>query len=219
MTSTPELVSVLTTNLKPVRRLRPPLVRACRWLSLAVLVSILMAIGRGFRPDLLQHLEQTLFTVGLAGSLTTGVLAAFAAFMVSLPDRSRRWMLLPLPPLAIWLSTIGYQCLTKWVSISPAGMQLGETARCFATLVLISLPLSLSMFAMLRYTVHFRPTNVILLGSLAVAGITATALALLHPLDATVMILVFNLGAAFLIVGIGGALGLSLGAGNRHLHN
>jgi hypothetical protein len=49
---------------------------------------------------------------------------------------------------------------------------------------------------------------VILLGSLAVSGITATALALFHPLDATVMILVFNLGTAILIIGAGGVLSL-----------
>lgn len=208
MISTPELIAVLTANPTPVRRLRPPLVRATCWLLLAALVLVLMAIGHGVRPSLLQRLGESTFVIGLAGSLLTGSLAAIAAFFVSLPDRSRWWQLLPAPAFVVWMSNIGYQCLTNWVAVGPDGMQMGETAECFATLVLTSLPLSLAMLAMLRFAAPLRPTNVILLGSLAVAGVTATALTLFHPMDATVMILAFNLGVALLIVGCGGALGL-----------
>ena len=208
MTSTPELIAVLTAHLTPVRRLRPPLVRATCWLLLAALVLVLMAIGHGIRPDLLQRLEESTFAIGLAGSLSTGILAAIAAFLVSLPDRSRWWFLLPAPALVIWLSSIGYECLTNWVAVGPDGMRMGEAAKCFATLVLTSLPLSLAMLAMLRFAAPLRPTSAILLGSLAVAGITATALTLFHPLDATVMILAFNLGVALLIVGSGGVVSL-----------
>ena len=45
------------------------------------------------------------------------------------------------------------------------------------------------------------------MGSLAVAGITATALVLFHKLDATVMILMWNLGTAAMFIGLAGALG------------
>jgi hypothetical protein len=63
------------------------------------------------------------------------------------------------------------------------------------------------MLVMLRYAAPLRPTAVALTGSLAVATITATALSLFHDLDATVMILMWNLGTAALIVGLGGMLG------------
>jgi hypothetical protein len=42
------------------------------------------------------------------------------------------------------------------------------------------------------------------MGGLAVAAITATALSLLHAIDASVMVLAWNIGAAALIVGLGG---------------
>jgi hypothetical protein len=48
---------------------------------------------------------------------------------------------------------------------------------------------------------------VALTGSLAVAAITASALSLFHEFDATVMILIWNLGAAALLVGLGALLG------------
>jgi len=205
--STPDLITLLASDLTPVRRLRPPVTRAACWLLLAALVLGLLAVSQGVRPDLSQRLRDSTFAMGLAASLLTGILGAIAAFMVSLPDRSRLWSLLPIPALVLWLSTIGYQCLTSWVTLGPDGIRLGEATRCFATLVLTSLPLSLAMLVMLRYAALLRPVPVTLTGGLAVAAITATALSLFHDLDATVMILMWNLGVAALIVGLGGVLG------------
>lgn len=204
MITTPDLVNTLAANLTPVRRLRPPLARAACWLLLAALVLALLAVAEGLRPDLAERLADPRFVVRVAGALSTGTLAAIAAFMASLPDRSRFWLLLPAPAFGLWLSTVGYQCMTDWVSVAPNGIRLGETARCFATLALTSLPLSLAMLIMLRYAAPLRPTGVALAGSLAVAAITATALSLFHAMDATVMILIFNLGTAALFIGLAG---------------
>lgn len=204
---TADLVVMLASNLTPVRRLRPPGVRAACWLMLAVVVVGLLSIIQGIRLDLVQRLHDPAFAVSLAASLLTAALAAVAAFQVSLPDRSRRWLLLPLPALVVWISNIGYQCLTQWVGIGPQGLVLGEAARCFATLVLSGLPLSLAMLLMLRYAAPLRPSAVALMGSLAVAGVTASALSLFHVLDATALILMWNLGTALLFVAVGRLLG------------
>jgi len=204
---TPDLIASLAANATPVRRLRPPVMRAACWLLLAAVVLTLLAINQGIRPDLAQRLREATFAAGLAASLLTGVLAAIAAFLVSLPDRSRRWLLLPMPALVLWLSNIGYQCLVQWIDIGPDGVSLGEAARCFATLVLTSLPLSLAMLVMLRYAAPLRPTAVTLMGSLAVAAITATALSLFHTIDATMMILMWNVGTAIMFVALAGVFG------------
>ena len=207
MITTSDLIDALVANAEPVRRLRPPIVRAALWLLFAALILALLAISHGVRPDLAQRLQQPVFVIGIAASLLTGVLAAVASFIVSLPDRSRLWLLLPTPALALWVSTIGYGCLTNWISLQPDGIRLTETAECFATLVLTSVPLSFAMLAMLRYAALFRSTTVAMMGSLAVAAIAATALSLFHSLDATVMILIWNLGAVALVVGLGSVFG------------
>jgi len=207
MITTPDLIASLAANMKPVRRLRPPVMRAACWLLLAAVVLALLAVNQGIRPDLAQRLHDPTFAAGMVGSILTGVLAAVAAFMVSLPDRSRLWLLLPVPAVAIWLSNIGYQCLAQWVSIGPDGVSLGEATRCFATLVLTSLPLSLAMLVMLRYAAPLRPMAVTFMGSLAVAAITAAALSLLHHVAATVMILMWDVGTAVAFVGLGGLFG------------
>ncbi len=73
-----------------------------------------------------------------------------------------------------------------------------------------SVPLSLAMLVMLRYAALFRPRTVSLMGGLAVAALTSFALSLFHDLDATIMVLVWNLGTAALIAGLGTLFGRSM---------
>src|SRR5439155_621408 len=89
MITTPDLIEALAANVAPVRRLRPPLARAAFWLSVAAAILVLLAVSHGARPDLPQRLQEPIFVAGMTASLLTGVLAAIAAFLVSLPDRSR----------------------------------------------------------------------------------------------------------------------------------
>lgn len=207
MTETSELIDKLVECAAPVRRLRPPLMRAGLWIVLATLVLGLIAIAHGLRPDIAARLQQPVFVLSMIATLATGILAAIASFQVSLPDRSRWWLLLPVPALAVWISTIGYGCLTDWVNVGPNGVRMSEAARCFATLLLTSVPLAISMLVMLRYAALLRPTESSVMGGLAVAAITAFALSLVHDLDASVMILMWNLGVAVLIAGLAGLFG------------
>lgn len=210
MISTSEVIDSLVADAKPVRRLRPPALRALCWLILAALTLALVGVGHGVRPDLMLKLRQPVFAASVIAALMTGVLAAMASFMASVPGLSRRWLLLPAPALAVWISTIGYGCLTDWVGMGPEGMSLGETARCFATLALTGIPLSLALLFMLRYMARLSPGPVAMMGSLAVAAITAVALSVLHPLDATVMILFWNFGVATLFLAFSGLYGKRL---------
>ena len=210
MTRTPDLIDALVETATPVRRLRPPIVRAGLWLAFAATILGLIAIAHGVRPDFSNCLRQPFFVIGMLGALATGISAAVASFQLSLPDSSRLWIILPLPALALWVVTIGYGCLTDWVSIGPDSVRLGEAIRCFATLLMTSVPLSIAMLAMLRYTALLRPLEVSVLGGLAVAAVTAFALSLFHDLDATVMILLWNLGAAALIASLGSFFGRSM---------
>ena len=71
----------------------------------------------------------------------------------------------------------------------------------------LPLALALAMFAMLRRGSLLSASTVALTGSLAVAAMSATAKSIFYSLDATVVILVWNLGTAALIVAVGSWLG------------
>jgi hypothetical protein len=206
VTRTDELIDSLVERAAPVQRLHPPLVRTTLWLAFAGVLIVLIASGHGIRADFMENLHQPAFAVTFGAALATGILSALAAFTVSIPGRSRWWFALPLPPLAIWMSTIGYGCFA-WVSLGPDGFRFGEELRCTALLVLTSVPLAIALAAMLRYVAILRSGAVALMGGLAIAAITSAALPLFHDHDATAMILVWNLGTTVLITGMAGLFG------------
>lgn len=203
--TTEELIDSLAARAGAVRRLPPPMLRSGFWLAFSVLIVTMLGISHGFRPDIVQRLGDPLFSARLATALATGVLAAISVFMISLPDRSSRWVLLPAPVAIAWFSTIGYGCLTNWIQLAPGSIHPAEVLNCIATLILTGAPLSLALFIMVGHTGPLRPTPVVVCGALSVAGITATALSLFHNLDATVLILVWNFGTAALFLALGGA--------------
>jgi len=214
--TTPDLIESLVARAAPVRPLRSPLVRSAGWLLFAALILALIVFSHGVRPDLELSLRQPQFVVSNMAALLTGVFAAVAAFMVSIPGRSRNWLLLPVPALVVWMSTVGYGCLTSWVSLRSGELHLGDEAGCFAALVLTGAPLSLSVLLMLRHAAPLNPTPVAISAGLAVAGLTATTLSLFHNHDVSVWILVWSVGTVGLFIALGGLLGSRMLAWGPH---
>lgn len=204
---TADLIETLVAQAVPVRRLRPPMARALGWLSLAVLVIGALVLWHGPRADLATRLGQPWFVIGMLAAAVTGALAALAAFQLSLPDRSRAWVWLPVPAALLWLATVSVGCLTDWVRLDSEHFQWGDAAACFGLLLLASVPLSAALFWMQRHTARLRPALAILAGALAVAALSACALSLLHVFEASAMILLWNFGAAALLMGVGTAVG------------
>jgi hypothetical protein len=203
---TEELIDTLAERAAPVQRLRPPLARAAAWLAFAGVLIALIAAGQGIRADFMPHLRQPAFTVTIVAALATGILSAAAAFAISIPGQSGRWLVLPLPPLTVWMSTIGYGCVADWVSL-PGGFRVGDELKCLALLVMTSVPLTLALAAMLRHAAMLRTGAVALTGGLAIASITSAVLPLFHDHDASALILVWNLGTAALVTGVAGLFG------------
>jgi hypothetical protein len=204
---TPDLIDALAQSATPVRRLRAPHLRAAMWLAFAGLVIALIVLGHGVQSGLAERVHHPDFVITTVAALVTGVLSAVAAFAVSVPGRSRWWLALPMPALALWMSTIGYGCIADWVSVPPQGIRFGEELGCFSLLLLTSVPLAIVLAIMLRHAAMLRAGVVAVMGGLAIAAITAAALSLFHNHDATVLILIWNLGTAALITGTGGMAG------------
>src|SRR4051812_14603418 len=104
------LISELSENLTPVKRLRPPLLRGGLWLLGVAAVAAVLIFGFARLDVFTRRAADPKLALEIAGTLLTGILAVLAAFELSLPDRSRAWALLPLPALALWLGSSGYSC-------------------------------------------------------------------------------------------------------------
>jgi len=220
MATTEDLIDSLAGRLTPVRRLRPPTIRALGWIALATLVIVLLALLRGLRVDLREQLREPAYWVQVGGAWLTGATATLAAFEISLPDRSRLWAALPLPAAALWLYGFAFGCLAHWIAI-PAGAPIVEdSVRCLETIVMATVPLALALWLMLRRARPLRPGGTAWVAALAVAGFADVAHLLLHVVQASLLVLLVNLIPMTVIVlagafggrhGLGPAVGRGLG--------
>ena len=204
--SVEQLIERLAASAVPVRRLKPPVIRAAGWL-MAVAVIAIAAIVAFSNLDLFMHRAQDpKMLLELIGTVLTGILAVVAAFYLSLPDRSPAWALLPLPPFALWLASSGYNCYRHWITFGPDGWALGDTADCFRFILLVSVPFGASLLWVLRRAFPLSPVRVALMGGLGVAALSAFVLQFFHPFDVTFMDLGVHLLAIGLVVSIAGLM-------------
>lgn len=199
---TEDLIDTLAKDALPVRPLASPMRRAAVWLAAAVAVVIAMLMFQGPRHDLAAKMSQMPFLFEWLGALLTGWAAAVAAFHLSLPDRSRRWLLLPAIPAVFWIASLGYGCLVDWVRLGPGGLELGTSFGCLRTIVFVSLPLTVVMLIMLRHAAKLRPIETLATGSLAAAAFSSAGLSLLHHLDTAIMVLIWHIGSIGLVVAV-----------------
>jgi hypothetical protein len=198
--STDLLIERLAASAEPVRRLRPPWLRASLWLlAVAAAAAIFLPFFINL-PLFKEKCEHPEFILELTGTLLTGIGAVFAAFYLSLPDRPPAWALLPLPPLVLWLASSGYNCYREWIVLGDKGWQFGETADCFGTILAFSVPLGLALFLVLRRARPLAPIPVAALGGLGIAGISAFLLQFNHPVDASFLDLGMHLAAVCTVV-------------------
>ncbi|MGH8260424.1 MAG: NrsF family protein [Steroidobacteraceae bacterium] len=200
------LIEQLAGDLQPVRRLRAPAVRALVWL-LGVAVVAGVAIARFANPAVITgRLAVPQVAVQCLAIAVTGVAAIFAAFQLSVPGRSRHWVWLPVPSLAVWLAASGLGCLRYGWSLGGPGGIIGESSHCFAFIAAVSVPLAGGLFWMLSRARPIAPLPVALLGTLGVAAIAAFLLQFFHPFDVTAIDLGLHLAAVALVMGVGTAL-------------
>lgn len=194
------LIRSLAEGLRPVRPLRSPWLRALGWIVAVGALASALACFTG-----LGHVSRRIAGgpdgwAELTGAASTAALAAFAAFLLSIPDRTPAWALLPVPPLVIWVLASGWGC---WQT-EQAGTELVDAhppPSCFAFIVGVSVPLSVLLFLMLRRAYPVRPDLTATMGGLAAAGASATLLEFFHPFDITAPDLLAHMGAVLLVVG------------------
>jgi hypothetical protein len=194
------LIRDLATGLKPVRRLRPASARALSWLAVVATIAVALAMiadlpGLGRRlaaaPDM---------WLAVTGSAATAILAAFAAFQLSLPDARRAWALLPLPAALLWIVASGVGCLRAWFVPGTHAADLSEARDCLIFIVGLSVPLSALLIMMLRRACPLQPGLTASIAGLASAASAATLLNFFHPFDAAATDLTVHVFAVAIVI-------------------
>jgi hypothetical protein len=198
--ATDTLIDRLSRDLKPVKRLAPPYVRAGLWLAAIAVLGAALVAGFSDMPTFMRRASEPKLTLELIGTLLTGILAVIAAFELSLPDRTIRWALLPLPSFLLWIGSSGYSCWRQIAVRGPNGWHAGEGAHCFLWIVAFGVPLAVSLFLLLRRSQPLSPGPVAAMAGLGVASLAAFLLQFFHPFDVTFLDLGAHLSAVAAVV-------------------
>jgi hypothetical protein len=202
-----DMITRLSAGLRPVRRVWHPALATAAWTVAAGLVIAAGVAWFGFRPDLKARLAAGFDLPALLAAAATGLLAAFAAFQLALPDRDRRWALLPLPAAAAWLATMGWGCLADVARLGWEGLRLTTSFPCLAFIAGFGVPLTLLILFLARHAAWMRPGPVAALGGLSAAALASVGLTLVHYLDAAAMVLVWHGLSVLLVTALARAIG------------
>lgn len=203
MSTTPQLIESLSQSLLPVRRSRPPLQRACFWLGGVLAVIAVVVFAAGVWPLMVERLAVARFAIEEAATLATGIAGVMSAFLLSVPDRSRSWLWLPLPFLLLWLATSSYGCYENWLVTGADGLKLGRSGECFVFIVGFSIPMAIALWVGLRRSAAMLdPVKVTAAGGLGIAALAAAALQFWHPFDVTAADLIAHSAAVLLVAAL-----------------
>lgn len=194
------LIAGLTSDLQPVQPLPPASKRALIWLGFVVLAGVVLSLIADLSAFAHRFMASPDMWMAMLGSAFTAVLAAVAAFKLSMPDGPRAWALLPLPAALLWIFASGMGCLREVVLPGTHVAPFRETLECLAIIVALSVPFSLLIFAMLREAFSLLPGLTAMVAGLAVAAASATLLNLFHPFDAAAVDLLVHAFAVALVI-------------------
>lgn len=196
-----QLIDLLSTELAPVKRLRPPFVRALTWLLAVGLFLGIVVWVNGTRPDLGVQMQKIRFIAETAAILLTGIIAAFAAFTAAIPGAPRWTVLAPLPPLLLWLALLGQGCMDD---IASGRFSWFISTHCLVQIGWTGIVSGLPMLLMLRRAAPLHRLPLAVLAGLASASLAAFAMSLYHGYDTSIVVLISHgLILSILVTGFG----------------
>jgi hypothetical protein len=203
--NTDDLIAQLAEDAAPVRPLRAPLLRGLIWLVVALPPVLLVVALHGVQKSPAMVFGDTRAVIEALAMVATAVTAAVAAFASEVPGVQRRWLWLPLLPLAVWVASVGEGCLAEIGTAGASGLSLGSDG-CLTPALLAGIVPAGVMLAMVRRGAPIAPVTTLALAGLAVAAVVNFGVMLFHVGDVSLSVLVWH-GGAIAVVAAVAALG------------
>ena len=203
-----ELIAALAADATPVQPLKPPLKRAAALLGAGALGSGLALFLVGDVRQLLDRYagREDVLVIEMGAMLVTAVLAVIGAFFMSIPGRSKHWLLAPLPSFLVWLLLSGAGCYDDFVRQGASGLEIGHSMDCLIFILATSVVLGAPLLWRLSRASPIEPLPVALLGGLGAAALAAFLLQFFHPFAVTFIDLAVHLVSIGLVVGVAALL-------------
>ncbi len=208
---TEQLINTLAADSEtPVRRLAPPPARLALWLAVSLPWIALVVVFMGLRPDLISKFGEPRWMVEQGAALMTAVMAAVAAFCAGVPGRSRWERMVPVLPLLLWIGTVSLGCLQDWIHLGSQGVEFETDWACLPGIIMVGFVPGIAMAAMLHRGAPLAPFISVGLGGLSAAALADFGLRLFHPQDASLMVLIWQVGSVALLTALSAWVGRHL---------
>jgi len=196
---TEDLIERLASDAGPVKPLAAPLRRGMLAVAIAASAALIVIAVAGNVPGMRARYagRELLMAAETGAMLATAVIAILAAFMVSVPGRTKLWLFAPLPTFALWFAFSGIGCL-----MGSAGPELDHSTDCLAFITVSSLVVGLPLLWRLSRARPIEPVPVALMGGLGAAALSAFLLQFFHPFALSPIDLAVHFGAVLLVLGI-----------------
>lgn len=201
---TDSLIADLACDLVPVKRLAHPAKRLVKWLALALPVSLLLGalVEQQHLALALERIGDPRIMMELAAILLTAISAGYAALCCVQPGRPAQAWMLPIVPFVFWLSLVGENCWRLFEQIGLDQFSFAPHWVCFPSVAATGFAPALVMALLLKRGAFLTPTLTVALGTLAAAALGAVGLRLYHPPDATALLMLWQLIATVLFLGL-----------------
>jgi hypothetical protein len=205
---TEDLIVALAADASRVVRLPSVTMRASRWMAAAATLTMLGVSLIGFRADLLMRIREVAFAREAALILAAGVLAAIAAFVLSVPgaERTGYQRLLPLPAVLAWVGALAERLAREgapWAAVMTEPWHLA----CGAQILVLSLAPALAAFVMIRRAAPLQFGWTAFLSALAALAFATAGVQLACPIDPASHVLVSHALPLAVLTVLGAAAG------------
>lgn len=204
---TDELIASLAAGLRPVRRTPSPARGMAIWLAAGLVNIAAVLLWMGVRADLATRLGDAWWLTEQGTIALTAIVAGYAAYCSALPDRPRWLGALAVAAGALWLGMLGAGCIEAWIRLGGAGLAVSADLLCLPKIALVGAGPAIAFVWLARRAAPLRPATTLALGALGAAAIGDFGLRLFHPIDASVMVLIWQAGSVALLTALGGLLG------------
>jgi hypothetical protein len=211
-TDTEALIRELAGGPVLVQPLARPAIRVATWLAIALPSALLVMVVMPGNREWVTRLLLPRVIGEEAFALSTGILAAVAAFASVVPGYNRKVLFLPLVPLAFWLGGLGQSSVRDWLQLTAQGFSMRSEWVCLPATIMAGAVPAVAMAVMLRRGAPLTPRLSTVLGGLAAAGLGNLGVCVTHHAYGNVLVLVWHAG---IVVG----LTMILGSAGRRVLN
>ena len=194
----------------PTQRLGPPSARLAVWIAVSLPWIALVVALMGLRPDLAEKLKDYSWISEQGAALVVALTAAMAAFCATVPGRPVWERAVPVVPLLVWLGTLGVGCMEEFLAAGPQGLEFQTDWACLPGIVMVAAVPGVAMALMVRRGAPTAPVLSVGLGGLAAAALADFGLRLFHATDASLMVIVWQVGTVALLTMLSAVLGRRL---------